>query len=67
MYTLLNKLGLKSFLVHESGSLLLAWVIAELFYKFGSFTMETGAFLITWWFIGVVSHRIFKKNNRSGS
>jgi hypothetical protein len=28
--------------------LVVAFVIAELFYKFHSFTLETGAFLVTW-------------------
>lgn len=28
--------------------LVLAWVIAELFYKFQSFSLETAAFLATW-------------------
>ena len=44
MYTLLHKLGSKAFLARESPALLVSWIIAELFYKFGSFTLETGAF-----------------------
>ncbi len=30
-------------------SLAIAFGIAESFYKLHSFTLETGAFLITWW------------------
>ena len=30
-------------------SLAIAFGIAESFYKFHSFTLETGAFLVTWW------------------
>lgn len=30
-------------------TLAVAFVIAEQFYKFGSFTLETIAFLATWW------------------
>ena len=30
-------------------SLAIAFGIAETFYKFHSFTLETGAFLVTWW------------------
>lgn len=26
-----------------------SFVIAEMFYKFHSFTLEAGAFLVTWW------------------
>lgn len=34
--------------------LLLAFVIAELLYKFHSFALECGAFLLTWWAIDVM-------------
>jgi hypothetical protein len=61
MYTLLNKIGLKSFLVNETAPLTLAWVIAEMFYKFGSFTLETGAFMITWYIISLCFHKLLKK------
>ena len=30
-------------------TLAISFVIAEQFYKFHSFTLETGAFLLTWW------------------
>jgi hypothetical protein len=30
-------------------SLAIAFGVAESFYKFHSFTLETGAFLVTWW------------------
>ena len=33
------------------GSLAIAFVIAEQLYKFHSFTLETIAFLATWWVI----------------
>jgi hypothetical protein len=42
-------------LVLEQGpALLLSLVIAELFYKFHSFLLETGAFLVTWFVIDFV-------------
>ena len=34
--------------------LVLAFLIAELFYKFHSFTLECGAFLVTWLAIDMV-------------
>ena len=34
--------------------LLLAFLVAELFYKFHSFALECGAFLVTWLVIDVV-------------
>jgi len=30
-------------------TLAISFVVAEQFYKFHSFTLETGAFLVTWW------------------
>ena len=38
--------------------LLLAFVIAEVFYKFHSFTLECGAFLATWLVIDLVIDRL---------
>jgi hypothetical protein len=39
-------------------SLTLAFIIAELFYKFHSFTLECGAFLFTWY---AIAHWVFPK------
>jgi len=61
MYTLLHKFGSKAFLARESPALLVSWIIAELFYKFGSFTLETGAFLVTWYLTGLISDKLFRK------
>jgi len=60
MYTLINKLGWSAFLTRESPALLLSWIIAEVFYKFGSFTLETGAFLVTWYGLGLVFFKLFR-------
>lgn len=64
MYTIFNKLGVKSFMAHELGTFILGWIIAETFYKFGSFTLETGAFLLTWWSLGFLAHRIIRKKGK---
>jgi hypothetical protein len=61
MYTLVNRLGLRSFLSYETPALLLSWIIAEVFYKFGSFTLETGAFLFTWYLTGFILQKIIRK------
>lgn len=39
-------------------SLVAAFLIAELFYKFHSFTLETGAFLATWLVLDIVVDRL---------
>lgn len=48
MFTLLRSLTLRRFLVEQLPALAIAWVIAELFYKFHSFSLECAAFLLTW-------------------
>jgi hypothetical protein len=48
MFTLLRTLPLRRLFGEQLPVLLLAWLIAELFYKFHSFSLETAAFLATW-------------------
>lgn len=48
MYTLLRSLPLRTLLVTQAPALLFSFVIAELLYKFKSFTLECLAFLATW-------------------
>jgi hypothetical protein len=54
MYTLFRSVPLRSLLATQAPALLLSFVIAELFYKFHSFTLECLAFLATWFAIDVV-------------
>jgi len=51
MYTLLQNVGLRKGLLAEAPSLGLSILLAELFYKFHSFTFECIAFLATWFTI----------------
>ena len=48
MYTLLRNVGFRKGLMVEGPSLAASMIVAELFYKFHSFTLECGAFLATW-------------------
>ena len=48
MFTLLRMLSAKRILIEQLPAIAGAWVIAELFYKFHSFTLECAAFLVTW-------------------
>ena len=53
MYTLVHDNSYRSLVIgRESISMVSALVIAELFYKFGSFTLEAVAFIATWYVIG---------------
>ena len=47
MYELIRRLSLKQLTFEQLPVLLLALTIAEVFYKFHSFLLETGAFLVT--------------------
>ncbi len=51
MYTLLRSLPFRRILFEQAPAISLAWLLAELFYKFHSFTLECGAFLATWFVI----------------
>ena len=48
MYSLIHSNSLRSLLVEQLPVLLVSMIIAEMFYKFHSFTLETVAFLATW-------------------
>jgi hypothetical protein len=48
MFRLIRSISLKQCVTERIPALVGAAVIAELFYKFHSFLLETGAFLATW-------------------
>ena len=56
MFTLFRSIPMSQFLREQLPALVASFVIAELFYKFHSFTLECLAFLATWFVIdGVIS------------
>jgi len=48
MYTLIRSIPLRTLLIEQAPALGISLMLAELFYKFHSFTLETMAFLGTW-------------------
>ena len=54
MFELFRRLRPKQLAFEQLPILLAALTIAELFYKFHSFLLETGAFLVTWYAIGAL-------------
>jgi hypothetical protein len=54
MYTLIRNIPLHQLLTLQAPAFLVSFVIAELFYKFHSFTLECLAFLATWFAIDAV-------------
>jgi hypothetical protein len=58
MYELIRRLTLKQLTLEQLPLLVMALGIAELFYKFHSFLLEAGAFLLTWLALGALSAAI---------
>jgi hypothetical protein len=54
MYTLIRHAGPRTGLLVEAPAMLLSLVLAELFYKFHSFTLECAAFLATWFVLSTL-------------
>jgi hypothetical protein len=69
MFTLWHQVGFRRSLATEVPYLIVAIVVAEVFYKFHSFTLECLAFLATWcalsavasWVWGRVGPRLARK------
>lgn len=68
MYALLRAIPARQLLLTQLPAMFASLVIAELFYKFGSFTLEAVAFLATWFVldavITAVSNMISNRNLR---
>ena len=60
MYTLFRSLSIKRLISEQLPAIALAWLIAEAFYKFHSFTLECLAFLGTWFVIDAVLQLIIR-------
>lgn len=58
MYTLFRLLPVKRLAYEQMPALTLAWIIAELFFKFHSFTLECSAFLATWFVLDALTQRL---------
>jgi hypothetical protein len=60
MYTLARLLPVKRLAYEQAPALTLAWIIAELFFKFHSFTLECAAFLATWFLLDALIQRVVR-------
>ena len=65
MYSLIDKLGIRDAIAKEMPALLIAFLIAEFFYKFHSFTLECAAFLVTWLALSWLQARMTKLLSRA--
>ena len=51
MYSLLNRVPARQLLLRHAPTFVGALAIAEMFYKWHSFLLETGGFLVTWYLL----------------
>lgn len=51
MFTLLRSLTVSRLVLEQLPAFIISFIIAEMFYKFHSFSLETGAFLLTWFVV----------------
>jgi hypothetical protein len=65
MFTLLKTLSLRVALTEQLPVMGVAWIIAELFYKFHSFTLECAAFLVTWYVLDAALFGVKRMLGRS--
>jgi hypothetical protein len=70
MFTLLTRLSRSELMFRQAPIVVAALVIAEIFYKFHSFLLETGAFLLTWFVLDAIVSaiaRIFPRSQKAGT
>jgi hypothetical protein len=66
MFSLVRDLGVQVALKQEAVPLIVAFLIAEFFFKFKSFTLECLAFLAVWFVLSFLQSLIFKPGVRDG-
>jgi hypothetical protein len=67
MYTLLTMISPRRIVFEQLPPLALAWMCAEIFFKFHSFTLECAAFLLTWFVIDALIQSLLKTKNKESS
>ena len=67
MYTLIRLLPFKRLALEQLPALSIAWITAELFYKFHSFTLECAAFLATWFVVDAIIQRVRALRTRTST
>jgi hypothetical protein len=58
MYTLIRSIPLRRLVVGEAPAIGIALLIAEVFYKFHSFILESIAFLATWFVASWITSKV---------
>jgi hypothetical protein len=61
MYQLIHSLTVSDLFKRQAPVFLVAFLVAEFFYKFHSFTLECIAFLITWYVLDAVMQLVMPR------
>ena len=64
MYSLISRLPARQLLVRHAPTLVGALAIAEMFYKWHSFLLEAGGFLLTWYVLDAAVSFVERKLGR---
>jgi hypothetical protein len=64
MYQLIQSISRQDLLRRQLPALMTAFVLAEIFYKFHSFTLECAAFLATWFALDWIGGRLLGGKQR---
>ena len=67
MYSLLNRVPARLLLLRHAPTLIGALAIAEMFYKWHSFLLEAGGFLVTWYLLDAGVSLVEKALGKVGS
>ncbi len=66
MYHLIHSFTVSQLFKRQLPMFALAFIIAELFYKFHSFTLECVAFLASWYVLDAIVERFFPVSTSAG-
>jgi hypothetical protein len=61
MFSLVNELGVQIALKREAAPFIVAFLIAEFFFKFKSFALECLAFLAVWFVLSLLQSLVFSR------
>jgi hypothetical protein len=66
MFSLVKELGVQVALKKEALPFIVAFLVAEFFFKFKSFTLECLAFLAVWFVLSFIQSLIFNRGTQPG-
>ena len=69
MFTLIREASIRDLLLKQAPAIVTSLVVADLFYKFHSFLLETSAFLATWFVVDAVlegARKLLRNGSSSG-